>query len=593
MTTLADTRIRRGGRSLLIVGALLLVCTGTSAAVGSPTMQYRMVAETGMPAPGTEPDVVFGALTTELNHNLLVPRIDEAGRVAFMAMLAGPDIDVTNFQGIWAERDGEVMLVARGGDPAPGTEPGTLFLGVPSLELPFAPEFGGGQAAFHAELTGIELDFTTDQGFWVGEPGDVHLVAREGAAVPDLPDLTFGIPFGLVNEAGHVVVQNDLRGPGVGSTNNTAIFTDRSGTLELFLREGEPAPLMGAGIIIGGTPTPFNALAFNANSRFAISARLSGPTIDTFNDELLYVEREAGLALVLREGDPAPGAGEGVIFGVGSSGLSLNSVDLNENERVAFLVRLGGAVSTRTAIYSDYTGELAPVALPGEPAPGEDFDFTLFATPRLNDADEIAFAAAYPHDGGIFTPPPYGIFSDVDGTIEPVAGPGDTTAEGEIIEHTFLRDFNAAGLMLLDVRIDSPTFRSGFWLRDAEGVIHRVAATGDQFDMDGNGADVRQVIRVVTGGLNEAGQVAIRLDFADSSSAHFVASLCTGGMTGDSDDDCDIDLVDYQQFEVCLGGPGGTLEPGGPCESHDFDQDADVDLADYQHLQLVFSGPGA
>lgn len=546
---------------------LLLVIVASSYGGPAAAVQFRKVAETGMAAPGTEAGVVFGALTTGLNHNLLIPKIDEAGRVAFMAMLSGPGIDASNFQGMWAEEGGTLQLVARGSLPAPGTETGVSFLGVPSLELPFPPEGGGAHIAFHAELTGDSLDVSNDQGFWAGGPGNVSLVAREGSPVPGLPGISFNTPFGVANEAGHILLRSDLHGSSVDNTNNTGFFTDRSGELALFLREGDAAPSTEAGTVFGGN-MPFRASSFNDNSNVAISAGLDGPAVSTPNNQALYVERGGALELVARKGDPAPGAGPGATFGGNSTDWSVNFVGLNNNERVTFLVRLGGAVSTQTAIYSDRTGVLAPVALLGQPAPGVNFDYTLFATPVLNDVNQIAFGVAFPHDGGIFTPAPFGVFSDIGGSIAPVVSPGDTTLEGEVIDDARVSGFNSAGQLLLSVRIDSPTFRTGFWLRDTNGSLHRIAAIGDQFDFNGDGSDLRDVIRVVTGGMNEAGQVAVRLDFSDSSSAHFVASV-----------PCQEISLDVDEFIAALLSP--DPDPTTIC-LHDGNGDGALDGRDIQ-----------
>jgi hypothetical protein len=57
----------------------------------------------------------------------------------------------------------------------------------------------------------------------------------------------------------------------------------------------------------------------------------------------------------------------------------------------------------------------------------------------------------------------------------------------------------------------------------------------------------------------------------------------------DSDMDCDVDLVDFANFQICFTGPGGSA--GGECLIHDSDDDGDVDLAEFGSLQLAFTGP--
>ncbi len=57
---------------------------------------------------------------------------------------------------------------------------------------------------------------------------------------------------------------------------------------------------------------------------------------------------------------------------------------------------------------------------------------------------------------------------------------------------------------------------------------------------------------------------------------------------GDCDFDGDVDLYDYADWEACLSGPGGGIEPG--CGCFDFDDDGDVDLIDFAALQAAFIG---
>ena len=58
-------------------------------------------------------------------------------------------------------------------------------------------------------------------------------------------------------------------------------------------------------------------------------------------------------------------------------------------------------------------------------------------------------------------------------------------------------------------------------------------------------------------------------------------------------DDCNsdgwVDLLDYDDFDECLSGPGGGL-PLPECNCFDVDGDDDVDLSDFHRFQHEFTG---
>jgi len=55
-----------------------------------------------------------------------------------------------------------------------------------------------------------------------------------------------------------------------------------------------------------------------------------------------------------------------------------------------------------------------------------------------------------------------------------------------------------------------------------------------------------------------------------------------------SDDDGDIDLMDYQIMSVCFESQGGAIWSG--CELYDEDSSGQVDLADFAEFQVAFTG---
>jgi hypothetical protein len=62
------------------------------------------------------------------------------------------------------------------------------------------------------------------------------------------------------------------------------------------------------------------------------------------------------------------------------------------------------------------------------------------------------------------------------------------------------------------------------------------------------------------------------------------------GGNGDCDDDGDVDLPDFGQFQICFSGSDAPAPAG--CECADLDGDSDVDLVDFASFQVAFTGPG-
>jgi len=92
-----------------------------------------LVARDGDPAPDTAPGVVYGGVpgvASGLGGTNGEFGFNSAGQTAFYGELIGPGVDGTNDVGIWSEGSGSLGLVARTGDPAPGTGAGVVFASI-------------------------------------------------------------------------------------------------------------------------------------------------------------------------------------------------------------------------------------------------------------------------------------------------------------------------------------------------------------------------------------------------------------------------------------------------------------------------------
>lgn len=517
-----------------------LLCGGVSAASGGEFV-FRTVALHGQAAPGTQPgEAFFGSLEVPLGA---APLIDEKGDVAFHAFLAPG-----NTTGIWAELDGALDLVALRGTQAPGTPPGIVFVGFPPL-APRTPARASGRTAFLGSVN----DVLGQSGIWSEGPGELELVARIGDPAPGV---TVGSTFRAVSPprlspAGLIALNALFRRPGL-AFDEEGLWSDRSGSLEPMVVEGDPAPGTAPGVVFGeggifAAGGAFRSWAFNQSSRLVINGNLKGPGIDDFNDEGVWLERPTGgLSLLAREGARAPGLGPRARLG-GGNGIDAfgQAVPLlmSTSGAVLFESRVHGLGGTPpgsgTALWTNRSGRLKKFVLgsdglvgsaPADPVPGlPGRRFLGFRGASINAANQIAFVGLVQPSLSGFE----GIWWDRPGTLTPLALQGEQVpgAPAGTAFDRFFGSFRLAAdghlsfsASLTGGSVD-PSNDLALLLADPGGLVHIVVREGDPFDVVGDGSDIRTIVDIQAGNLNDSAQLVFKLLFADQSVGIFTGSL--------------------------------------------------------------------
>src|SRR5262245_44578236 len=363
-------RMTKGLRFGLGAAALLGFLTAARA-----TEPFSLVTNHGTVLAWTDGNVPGMPLFTTFGSFMEAPALADDGTVLFLSNMAGPQISTANSRALFQGTSlADLYAVAQWSDAAPGL-PGLSLIdnsgnsGISSNALRISPD---GRSLWTSRLTnaGNDLPTTNDTGLFGGLPGSLILVAREGDPAPGTSGALFGDLAGLsgqvtgINRNGRVMFPTSLVGGDViGTTNDFAIYTGTPGALTIAVRKGDtmlPGPVKAAAFsAMNGMFSGNNQMA---GDRIVYNLQLSGAGVTTTNDESLWrYTPGTGNALLLREGDSAPGTA-GAVFSGGSEipAFQLGPSSVAGNGRFAFYTSLAlGDTNAATdgALYvADTTG---------------------------------------------------------------------------------------------------------------------------------------------------------------------------------------------------------------------------------------------
>jgi len=550
--------------------ALCTTCSMTSLAM-SDVYNFRTVAITGEAAPGS-----FGGTFTGFG----VPSINSDGLVAFAAQTNAPTVT----SGMWltpANAPSTVTFVAGKGWPVPGA-PGGVTFGDFSMAANRAPLINNpGNVGFQAPLVGIEANQVN--GLFRRIDGTVSKVAIPGDAAPGIGA---GVVFAVLdqpafNNSNLMAFLAVLDGPGVTSDNDVAQYMHWFGGLNLVQREGWTAP---------GLPgTTFGQIfswrsQINDAGRVLFQCTLNHGGSSTSSH---WTGWPGALTLLARSGDSAP---LGMTWGASQTG---SGGSLSESG-TCFARQVHDGTATRSGLWYNNGQWTHAVAYAYGPGPIGSYQSVLAESAMSNGGGTIAFRARLnqPADSDSViirkasnTPPAivaregdqvYGwggvLFDDLGGT------------EKVIIDDT--------GRVYIIATLKGPGVNNsnniGMWVREPDGQWHLVARTGLSITLDDGifrtveSFDVLRGYGLHTGyrpGVNNNGDIAMRMTFTDGASAIVVAELpgCLGDFNGNG-------FVDGGDLLI-------LLSAWGNCDGCDADLNSDGQV-DGQDMLILLANWG-
>jgi hypothetical protein len=296
----------------------------------------------------------------------------------------------------------------------------------------------------------------------------LHTVALLSDQAPGLPaGETFSnfVTAPSINNDGHVAFQAYTKA-GSNSFAHNGIWTDRSGSLQLFVLGGATAP--------GASPNTYapgiNTLINNAN-KITFEGTLSGSSINQLNDYGLWSDGSGSITKIARTNDAAPDVPSRIFScsnpGVGDTGQSfcgaapMDRPLFNDAGQAVIYSELyntslpsGTTHPQEEGLWSNRTGTLRKVVALGDSAPGTGGQFNIFTSEFLidfgafNNRGDIAFSASTNTNlsgAGVWIS--RGPIVGPVGQLDFVVGPGSSTngvLPGVTIANAVLKGFNDA-----------------------------------------------------------------------------------------------------------------------------------------------------
>jgi hypothetical protein len=479
---------------------LATVCNGDRAWA---QLAVRTVALSGQPAPGTSHQ--FG----DLQFSGAELAVNSRGNIAFTGLRAGAHVETDNAEGLWAERNGGLQLIAMGGEPVPGLN--AQWFGMGSLVFNAA-----GHVAFHGGLQGDEITPGSDSSVVWLDAGTPKLIARSGNATP-IHGLFHSFNGLALNESGHLIFNGTFVGEDDPDQFEHGVWSTKTGVLAPVLLDGQPLP-------DGGVVRLHYGFGYAFNEAHEISFSATGPASGTGKaDSVIWTNAGGTLRPVLRTGDPAPGTSD-------TFGHNIRSPrhDLNESGQLVFPFALSSSPSgLSSGIWKNTQPGIQAVAIEDQPIEGTSVRVhNVYHSAEINNSGQTLFEGRVAEDL-LDHRNDEAIFTEKDGKLRLVVREGQPAPGINAVFDGANARLNDLGQIVIHARVVGPdtpgAAKIGLWRDSGNGNLELLLLEGQQLSVAEN--DLRTISSIPGWAISDNGYLAFRATFTDRSSGVFVTRM--------------------------------------------------------------------
>ena len=261
--------------------------------------ELSIVARHGFQAPGAAPGRTLDLSRSNSGEIRPAYETADSGEVVVLAQLDNGN------RGIWSYDEGVLASVVLDGHPVPGIADAQFARkSFRDDTLQLSPR---GNLAFVGRMEeGIGGVTSSDWlAVWAGTTDRLEVAVRQGDQAPGFDNGVLHQLFlrHAINDRGLITVLGTVRGPEISAENDHAIWLGTPGNLQPVVREGDPVPGFGDGFVFGDLGSSTVPPILNRQGQVLLHADIRDTLTNQEFDAMWLYTSDTGMRLLAKEGD--------------------------------------------------------------------------------------------------------------------------------------------------------------------------------------------------------------------------------------------------------------------------------------------------